>query len=204
MNPMMGMGSRSGDLSVGATECYSPVLPFGQTVAGFFICEGACVSLGVIGSSTLYSIQLIRTDAAPADTNISGGCEVIGDWEVRRARMPVKVLVVEDEPLVRMLAVELIEDAGFEALEACNADEAILILDNNKDVRILMTDINMPGTMDGVRLATIARERFPLIEIVIVSGKIRLNSKQLPERSVFMAKPYDVHRLSETLIQMAA
>jgi CheY-like chemotaxis protein len=115
-----------------------------------------------------------------------------------------KILVVEDEPLVRMLAVDLVEESGFEALEASNADEAILILERNSDIRILMTDINMPGSMDGLRLAAVVRDRCPPIEIVVVSGKQALDLAKLPDRAVFLPKPYDIDKLSKTLVRMAA
>lgn len=118
--------------------------------------------------------------------------------------MVIKVLVVEDEPLVRMLAVDLVEDVGFEAIEACNADEAISILNSEHDIRVLISDINMPGSMDGVQFAAAARERMPSLEIIVVSGKLRLWPEQLPEGSVFLPKPYDIDRLSETLVRMAA
>jgi CheY-like chemotaxis protein len=71
----------------------------------------------------------------------------------------VIVLVVEDEPLVRMAAVYMIEDAGFEALEAGNADEAVRILEARTDIRIVFTDIDMPGSMDGIKLAAAVRGR---------------------------------------------
>jgi CheY-like chemotaxis protein len=118
--------------------------------------------------------------------------------------MKAKILVVEDEPLFRMLAVELLEETGFEALEASNADEAILILERNPDIRILMTDINMLGSMDGLRLASVVRERCSPVEIVVVSAKQALDPAKLPERAVFLPKPYDIDKLSKTLVSMAA
>ena len=61
------------------------------------------------------------------------------------------VLAVEDEPLILMLAIDMIRDAGFEALWASDADEAIRILESRGDIRIVFTDINMPGSMDGIK-----------------------------------------------------
>ncbi len=118
--------------------------------------------------------------------------------------MTTRVLVVEDEPLVRMLAVDLVDDAGLEALEACNADDAIEVLSRTPDIGILMTDINMPGSMDGLKLAEVARTACPSIEIVVVSGRQSLDPGKLPERSVFLPKPYDIHKLSQLLLKMAA
>jgi YesN/AraC family two-component response regulator len=103
-----------------------------------------------------------------------------------------------------MLAMDLVEHAGLEALEAENADDAITLLSTDPSVRILMTDINMPGSMDGIKLAAVVRERYPLIGIVVVSGKAQLDPRQLPYGSVFLAKPYDIDHLSETLRRLAA
>jgi CheY-like chemotaxis protein len=80
------------------------------------------------------------------------------------------VLAVEDEPLTLMLAVDMIRDAGFEPLWASNADEAIRILESRDDIRIVFTDINMPGSMDGLKLAQAVRGRWPLVKIIVTSG----------------------------------
>ncbi|MET0246935.1 MAG: response regulator, partial [Sphingomonas sp.] len=76
------------------------------------------------------------------------------------------VLVVEDEPLQRMLAVDLVEDAGFVAIEAENADIAILTLGHRSDIQAVFTDIDMPGSIDGLKLAACVRDRWPPIEII--------------------------------------
>lgn len=117
--------------------------------------------------------------------------------------MTVKVLVVEDEPLLRMLAVDLVEEAGFEALEACDADQAIHVLETVDDVRILMTDIDMPGTMDGLKLAAATRHRWPPIQIIVVSGKQRPLPHEIPEDGAFFTKPYDVRTITDTLHRMS-
>jgi two-component system, response regulator PdtaR len=102
------------------------------------------------------------------------------------------ILVVEDEGLLRLLAVELIEDAGFVALQAANADEAIVILERRVDIALIFTDVDMPGTMDGLKLAHAVRRRWPPIKIVIVSGKTRLSEAELPSDARFFSKPYSV------------
>jgi len=117
--------------------------------------------------------------------------------------MPHRVLVVEDEPLVRMLAVDVVEEAGFEAIEASNADEALALLDRMPDIRLLFTDIDMPGSMDGLRLAAAVRDRWPPVHIIVVSGKQRPNSAELPD-VIFFAKPYDVAELCRTMQGMLA
>jgi CheY-like chemotaxis protein len=118
--------------------------------------------------------------------------------------MKTKVLIVEDEPLLLMMAVDLFEDAGFEALEASNADDAIVLLAGMPDVRIVVTDIDMPGSMDGLKLAKAVRNRWPPIEIIVVSGKQRPAVEDLPARAVFMSKPYNTDVLLQTASRMAA
>ncbi|CAN7416137.1 response regulator [Neorhizobium tomejilense] len=113
------------------------------------------------------------------------------------------VLVVEDEPLLRMMAMDLVEDAGFRAIEAADADEAVTILETRTDIRIVFTDIDMPGSMNGMKLAAAVRDRWPPIEIIIVSGQVRLSEADLPERSVFFSKPYDWQKVTATLHRMA-
>jgi CheY-like chemotaxis protein len=100
------------------------------------------------------------------------------------------VLVVEDEPLSRIHALNLVEEAGYVAIEASNADEAISILEARKDIRIVFTDIDMPGSMDGLKLARAIRDRWPPIELILTSGHFNLNDSDLPERGRFFPKPY--------------
>lgn len=118
--------------------------------------------------------------------------------------MRFKVLVVEDEPLVRMLAVDVVEEAGFEAIEAVNADQALELLDEQRDIRILFTDIDMPGSMDGLALAAAVHERWKQIHIIVVSGKQRPASAELPDHGIFFSKPYDVAKICRTMQGMLA
>jgi two-component system, response regulator PdtaR len=103
---------------------------------------------------------------------------------------PIYVLVVEDEPLSRIYAATLVEDAGFVPIEAADADKAISILEARKDIRIVFTDINLPGSMDGLKLAHAIRHRWPPIELILTSGHFDLKDSNLPERSRFFPKPY--------------
>ena len=119
------------------------------------------------------------------------------------AERPV-VLVVEDEVLVRMQAVEMIEEAGFDAIEANNADEAIRLLETRKDIRIVFPDIEMPGSMDGLRLARAIRDRWPPIELILTSGKHRFSANEIPARGHFVPKPYSFDALAATLRKLAA
>lgn len=100
------------------------------------------------------------------------------------------LLIVEDEPLLRMMAVDLAEEAGFEVVEAANATVAVAILERRSDIRLVFTDIDMPGGMDGMRLAACIRDRWPPIEIILTSGQARPSPSEMPERSVFFPKPY--------------
>ena len=101
------------------------------------------------------------------------------------------VLIVEDEPLIRTGAVYIIEDAGFEVVEAASADEAIRILERRSDIRVVFTDIHMPGSMDGLKLAHAVRNRWPPIKIMVTSGRELIAQQVLPEGGRFFAKPYN-------------
>jgi CheY-like chemotaxis protein len=85
---------------------------------------------------------------------------------------------------------EMIGGAGFEVIQAANADEAIAILTARSDIHVVFTDIQMPGTMDGLKLARFVRDRWPPIKIVATSGLVRVSEDDLPEGSVFLPKPY--------------
>ena len=117
---------------------------------------------------------------------------------------PVYVLVVEDDFLNRLHAVNLVEDAGYIAVEASNADEAIAILEARKDIRIVFTDIDMPGSMDGLKLAHAIRERWPPIELILTSGHFDLSDDEIPERGRFFPKPYSDQEIISALQHFVA
>lgn len=112
------------------------------------------------------------------------------------------VLVVEDEPLQRMMAVDLVESIGFEALEATSAGDAVRILESRPDIHIVFTDVDIPGGINGIQLAAAIRDRWPPIEIIIVSGKRTLGSEDLPARGVFFSKPYRRDEVAATMRKM--
>jgi CheY-like chemotaxis protein len=114
------------------------------------------------------------------------------------------VLVVEDDPLLRMNAVSMIEGAGFEAVEAASADEAIAILEAHPNIHVIFTDVQMPGSMDGLKLARFVRDRWPPIKIVATSGRIRIGQDDLPMGSVFVPKPYSPDQIASTLRELIA
>jgi CheY-like chemotaxis protein len=113
------------------------------------------------------------------------------------------VLVVEDEPLLRELAVEVVEEAGFAALEAGNAGEALVLLESRPEIALLFTDINMPGAMDGLKLAHAVRDRWPAIGILVVTGQVRLRRSDLPPDSCFLPKPYHIEAVIAELRALA-
>jgi len=113
------------------------------------------------------------------------------------------VLVVEDEMVLRMRAVDIVEDAGFTAVEAVSADEALAILEARSDISLLFSDIQMPGTMDGLKLAYAVHDRWPDIKIILVSGHIKLTDADKPTDSRFFGKPLDVKRMIHELREMA-
>jgi two-component system, response regulator PdtaR len=105
------------------------------------------------------------------------------------------VLIVEDDLLIRLHAAEIIEAAGFDVTEASNADEAIAILEVRPDIAVLFTDIQMPGSMDGLKLAAAVKGRWPPIKIVATSGFVHVRPDDLPQGGRFLPKPYSGHSI---------
>jgi CheY-like chemotaxis protein len=112
------------------------------------------------------------------------------------------VLIVEDEFLVRVFAAEIAEEAGFNVLEVADADEAISVLQNRSDVRVVLTDIDVPGHLDGLELAQAIRHRWPPLQVVVTSGRMRPANDELPERSHFVPKPFDFFRMTGLLREL--
>jgi two-component system, response regulator PdtaR len=112
------------------------------------------------------------------------------------------ILVVEDEALLRMYAADLLEENGFGVVEAANADAALKVLETRDDVRLLFTDIRMPGSCDGMDLARQVYARWPHILLVITSGHIRPAQAEIPDHSHFIAKPYRANELLDEVNDM--
>jgi len=91
---------------------------------------------------------------------------------------------------VRMHGMDILEDAGFEVLEAGNADEAMTILGKHDDVRLLFSDVDMPGSMNGLKLAQLVHERWPTIRLLLTSGHHQLLEATLPDSGKFVSKPW--------------
>jgi CheY-like chemotaxis protein len=119
------------------------------------------------------------------------------------SKRPV-MLIVEDELLLRMNALDVIEAAGFEVVEAANADEAIEILEARRDIGVVFTDIQMPGSMDGLKLVRAVRGRWPPIKIVATSGHIGVAQTDLPEGGRFLPKPYSPGQVMDVLRELTA
>lgn len=98
-----------------------------------------------------------------------------------------------------MFAVDLVEEAGFRALEAANADEALAILQSGEPIASVFTDIDMPGSIDGVGLANRVREQWPAIVIIVASGHRRVSDVPLPAGAHFFPKPYDGVSIIQTI-----
>lgn len=112
------------------------------------------------------------------------------------------VLIVEDEMILRMRAVDIVEDAGFCPVEAVNADEAISVLESRSDISLLLTDIQMPGSIDGLKLAHAVHERWPSIKIILVSGQVKPSEAERPANSRFFGKPLGVEQMIAELQAM--
>jgi len=114
-------------------------------------------------------------------------------------RQATTVLVVEDEPLQRMSLMDLLEEAGYAVAEASDADQALIILESRPDIRIVLADVDMPGSMDGLRLAALVRDRWPPIEIIVTSGRGIPQLSSIPARAMFLPKPLNEQRIKEAL-----
>lgn len=101
----------------------------------------------------------------------------------------MKILVVEDEPLIRFGMVSLAEESGYVAFEASNADDAIRLIEREIDIAVVITDVDMPGSMDGIRLAHFVRHRWPPIKLIVISGKVGADNAELPAGTRFFTKP---------------
>ncbi|TAY51075.1 response regulator [Rhizobium leguminosarum] len=112
------------------------------------------------------------------------------------------VLVVEDSTIIRMSAVDLVLSAGYEALEACDADEAIRILESRNDIDLVFTDVQMPGTMDGIKLSHYIRDRWPPVRLIVASGAAILKESDLPTGSRAFSKPYDNLAITDAMAHL--
>ena len=119
------------------------------------------------------------------------------------ARPSAAVLIVEDEPLIGMGAVYLVEGAGFKVYEAGSAGAAVALLELHKEICLIFTDVDMPGSMDGLKLAHYVRRRWPPVKIIVTSGHVKVAEESLPAGALFLHKPYDpaeiIHKVREMI-----
>jgi two-component system, response regulator PdtaR len=127
---------------------------------------------------------------------------VVEAWTTHGKKMEkAVVLVVEDEALIRISALQIIEDAGFAVAEASNADEAVTILQNRTDIRAVFTDIRMPGSIDGWKLARAIRGRWPPIHLILASALVP-DLSELPANALFICKPYAAEQVTAALYEL--
>jgi CheY-like chemotaxis protein len=94
------------------------------------------------------------------------------------------------DPPLAMVGRHMVEDAGYTSVEAVDADEAFAILQSRSDIALLLTDIQMPSSMDGLQLAHAACSRWPPIKIILVSGQLKPSIGDIPLESRFFGKPF--------------
>ncbi|CAN7619986.1 response regulator [Devosia sp. LjRoot3] len=117
---------------------------------------------------------------------------------------PIAILIVEDEMFIRMDVADQIAAAGFQVFEAANADEAIELLASTPSIRLIFTDIDMPGSMDGLKLAEAVRDRWPPVKIIVTSGHRIVEITDIPDGSVFFSKPYKHEEILDSMRELLA
>jgi DNA-binding NtrC family response regulator len=117
----------------------------------------------------------------------------------------VGVLVVEDEAMIRVEAAAFFEEeGGFKVYEASNADQAVRLLAERGDIGVLFTDVEMPGSMNGLQLAHYASRNFGGLKIIVTSGRGKIEAALLPENALFLNKPYRLASVVDKLRRLAA
>ncbi|MET3858525.1 response regulator [Rhizobium sp. OAE497] len=146
--------------------------------------------------------EIWQSEGCPNGRDREHWSQAVSDWQARghmdppslgpeAAAPPIrKVLVVDDEPLIRFATVDALEEAGFEVLEAGNADEALVVFEGAQ-IDAVFTDVNMPGSTDGIGLMNRVRARSPGTRVIVTSGHVRLGAFDLASGVSFIAKPYD-------------
>ena len=114
------------------------------------------------------------------------------------------VLVVDDEALIRMLAADVLEEAGFEVIEAPTADHAVTVLENRDDIRVVFTDVDMPGRLNGFQLARHIEDHHHRVGVIVGSGKCRPGPGDVAPGTIFLQKPYPLETLVREVRRLAA
>jgi two-component system, response regulator PdtaR len=114
---------------------------------------------------------------------------------VNRGKGMAVILIVEDEVLAGEYLEFVLQKAGYEVVNTASAEEAIAVLEHRRDISLIITDINLPGLMNGLKLAAAVKDRWPPINIIIVTGYSAPESDEIPAGSLFVAKPYDAQKM---------
>jgi two-component system, response regulator PdtaR len=117
---------------------------------------------------------------------------------------PPSVLVVDDEPILRLFACEALEEAGYEVVGASSADEAIALLRRGTPFEAVLTDIEMPGNLDGLELAWNIQAHWPETTVIITSGRKLPRADEIPRAASFLSKPFSAERLVDTMRSSSA
>lgn len=112
------------------------------------------------------------------------------------------ILVVEDDGLIRMDLADVLSDSGFDVVEAANADQALALLEAGIPVEAMLTDIDMPGSMNGIKLANLTASRWPECRIIVISGRFSPDQGSLPQGARFLSKPISERQLSVALFEL--
>ncbi len=112
------------------------------------------------------------------------------------------ILVVEDDGLIRMDLADVLSDSGFDVVEAANADQALALLEAGIPVKAMLTDIDMPGSMNGIKLANLTASRWPECRIIVISGRFSPDQGSLPQGARFLSKPISERQLSVALFEL--
>ena len=112
------------------------------------------------------------------------------------------VLIVEDEPLIAWSVEDDLADAGYTVVVASNADEALKLLESRGDITTVFTDVDMPGSLDGLKLSAYASRRWPHLKIIITTGKGPPDPIHMPKGSTFLSKPYHLAQLRNAIVGM--
>jgi CheY-like chemotaxis protein len=128
----------------------------------------------------------------------------LADWVGMIKAPSPTVLVVDDEGIVRLDAAEGLREAGFEVVEAADADEALTAMEARDDIGVLFTDIEMPGRMNGLELARRVQHRRPRVRLLLTSGAVRIDPADMPDAGAFLRKPYSADAVARTIRRLLA
>jgi CheY-like chemotaxis protein len=150
------------------------------------------------GSERVFAVSVRDNSGVIFTTTLTHRSDRLHSGDTTAGQRPV-VLIVEDDPFSRLCAADMAVNAGYDAIEAGDADEAIAILKARPDIQVIFTDIKMPGSMDGLKLARYVRSKWPPIKIIATSAHFVIGEGDLPEGGVFLPKPYTSNTVTAAL-----